>query len=119
MTVRDEDLRQRLVLGEDPQGPRNLDPRLALETQCRDAGNDANRRGPELSMQPRTAVCQDVGAFGPIPRDPRAHHSRTDARGSGDEVRREVVVEHASDQVGSTRGGSSGILMDVHYGPSG
>ena len=75
---------------------------------------DANRPGPELPRQLRTAVCQAVGAFGLIPGDPRAHHSRTDARGGGDGVHPEVVVERASDRFGSTRGGGSGILMGVH-----
>ena len=65
-------------------------------------------------MRPRTAVGQAVEAFGLIPGDPRAHRSRTDARGGGDEAHRQVVVEHAGDQFGSTRRGVSGILMDVH-----
>ena len=100
--------------GRDPHSPRNLDPRPALETQRRDAGGDANRRAPGLSMRPRTAVGQAVRAFSLIPGGPLAHRARTDARGDGDEVHWQLVVEHARDQFGSTRGCRSGILMEVH-----
>ena len=40
-------------------------------------------------------------------RTPRAHGARPDARGGGDEVHGQLVVEHAGDQYGSTRGGGS------------
>ena len=69
-------------------------------------------------MRPRTAVGQAVEAVDLIPGDPLTHRSWTDARGGGDEAHRQFVVEHAGDQFGSTRGGGSGILMDVH-GPPG
>ena len=72
--------------GRHPHGPRNLDPRLALEAQRRDAGDDTNRRGPGLSSRPRTAIAEARWAFGLIPGDPLAHRARTDARGSRDEA---------------------------------
>ena len=97
--------------GRHPHGPRHLDPRLALEAQRRDAGDDTNRRGPGLSSRPRTAIAEARWAFGLIPGDPLAHRPRTDARGSRDEAYWQLVIEHAGDQFGSTRGGGSGILM--------
>ena len=100
--------------GRDHHGPCHLDPRLALEPQRRDAGDVANRSGPGLSMRPRTTVGQAVGTLGLIPGDLLAHGAPTDARGGGTEVHWQLVVEHAGDQFGSTRGGGSGILMDVH-----
>ena len=99
--------------GRDPHGPGNLDPRLVLEPQRRGAGDDANRCGPGLPMRPRATVGQAVGAFDLIPGDPLAHGARTNARG-GDEVPWQVVVEYAGDQFGPTRGGGSGILVDVY-----
>ena len=65
-------------------------------------------------MRPRTAVGQAIAAFGLITGDLLAHGTRTDARVGSDEVHRQLVVEHAADQFCSTRGGSSGILVDVH-----
>ena len=58
--------------GRDPHGPGNLYPRQALETQRRDAGDNANRCGPGLSMRPRTSVGHAIGALGLIPGDPLA-----------------------------------------------
>ena len=49
-----------------------------------------------------------------MPGDPPAHGPRTDPAGGVDEVHWRLVVEHAGDQFGSTRGGDCGILMDVH-----
>ena len=85
-----------------------------LEPQRRDAGDDANRCGPGLPMRSRTTVGQAVGAFDLIRGDPLAHGARTNARGGGDEVPWQMVVEYAGDQFGSTRGGGSGILVDVY-----
>ena len=100
--------------GRDSHRSGNLDPRLALETQRRDARDDVRWRGPGLSTRPRTATGQTAGAFCLIPGDPLAHGARTDAHGSGDEAYRQLVVEHAGNEFGSTHGGGSGILMDVH-----
>ena len=68
-------------------------------------------RGCRCGREVRSAK---PGTFSPIPGDPLAHGARTDARGGGDEVHRQVVFKHASNQFGSTRGGGSGILMDAH-----
>ena len=65
-------------------------------------------------MGSRSAVGQAVEAFSLVPGDPPGHGARTDAPGGGDEVHWQLVVDHAGDQFGSTRGGGSGILMDVH-----
>ena len=98
--------------GRDAHGPDNLDSHLALASQRRDAGDDVGRRGWGLVMRPRTTIGQALGAFGLVPGDPLAHGAGTDARGHGDEAYGQLVVEHASNQFGSTRGGGSGILMD-------
>ena len=45
------------------------------------------------------------------------HRSRTDAGGGGDEAHWQLAVEHASNHVGSTRGGGSVMLMDVRQSP--
>ena len=65
-------------------------------------------------MRPRTAIGEAVRAFRLVPSDPLAHGAGTDARGRADEAYRQLVVEHASHKFGSTRGGGSGILMDVY-----
>ena len=69
-------------------------------------------RGCRWGRAPRSA--RPSGPFSLIPGDPPAHGARTDAPGGGDEVHWQLVGEHAGDQLGSTRGGGSGILMDVH-----
>ena len=43
--------------------PRDLDPRLPLEAQCRNAGDGVLGRGSGLPVRPRTAVGQPVGAL--------------------------------------------------------
>ena len=68
-------------------------------------------RGCRCGRELRSA--KPLGAFDLIPGDPLAHGVRTNARG-GDEVPWQVVVEYAGDQFGSTRGGGSGILVDVY-----
>ena len=100
--------------GGHPHGPCDLDPRLPLEAQRRNAGNDVRGRGPGLPMRPRAAVGQALGPFGLIPGDPLAHGARTNACRGGDQAHGQAVIEHTGDQFGSTRGGGSGILMDVH-----
>ena len=50
-----------------------------------------------------------VSTFGLTPGDPLTHRSRTDARGSSDEAHRQLVVEHAGDQFGSTRRGGQRV----------
>ena len=67
-------------------GLRNLDPSPAFDAHRDDAGDDGKRRRPGLSMRPRIAVAQTVGALGLIPRDPLTHGTRTDAHGGGDEA---------------------------------
>ena len=94
--------------------PRDLNPRLPLEAHCRNTGDGVLGCGSGLPVRPRTVVGQSVGALSLIPGDPRAYGARTDARDDGNEAHGQFVVEHAGDEFGSTRGGGSGILVDVH-----
>jgi hypothetical protein len=76
---------------------------------------DLGRRGlPRRNVWARRAITQTLSPFGAEASQPLAHGPLRDAGLRGDELGRELVVDNALDNCGSTSRGEPGILMDVH-----